>query len=170
MGCRGFLGIPRKCGTPQWGPFGEASLPSLLWPQMAKVAQKAGSRPCCPTVEKGLSQPWWPAAGGLTKKTYCFQKYKSFSPFSTPIPNSYGCHPSPLISPGSLGQFPHPQPGGTPALLPVPLAQPGQAQRAMDAPGPLGACPPGRVCGLDEFTLPSIPKYDHIWGRRSPCG
>ncbi|KAG5197937.1 hypothetical protein MJG53_012559 [Ovis ammon polii x Ovis aries] len=26
-----------------------------------------------------------------------------------------------------------------------------------------------RVCGLDEFTLPSIPEYDHV-GKREPCG
>lgn len=38
----------------------------------------------------------------------------------------------------------------------------------MDASGLQGSL--RRVCGLDEFTLASIPKYDPIWGRRNPCG
>lgn len=58
-------------------------------------------------------------------------------------------------SPSARGR---PAPAGpAPALLPAPPAQPPGTQRNGGpwAPGPLR-----RVCGLDEFTLPSIPKYD----------
>lgn len=58
-------------------------------------------------------------------------------------------------------QFRHPRPGGALVQEAQPLRSPPRQRLLRNgclwAPGPLR-----RVCGLDEFTLPSIPKYEPI--------
>lgn len=125
---------------------------------------------------------------GLAQKDRLFHKIpESLSPFrapgrgegelmqaSPPLPLPGTSSPTPAIPPGPQERCLLPRPGGTllqgscPCPLTVHLAQPLQGRQRNGCPW--APSPVRRVCGLDEFTLPSIPKYDPIWGRRNPCG
>lgn len=180
---RSFLRTPASVAPPDVRPLRKPVRPSYKQPLegAGNLGQGRGRAPPLHSTERSR-QTLVASCWVLRQRICCFPKHKSFSPSLEPRGGrelKRPLHPTlpysprlPLQVQDSRPWFPHPQPGG--ALLPEAQPLPSPPRRGLLrngclwAPGPLR-----RVCGLDEFTLPSIPKYDPIWGRRNPvavCG